>query len=98
MYTATHITRQTQILGALFGIACILAGMYVYFVNVTVHNVVARRTIEHDIALVATEVSQLESHYIDLKSSVTLDLAKSRGFAQADQERFVERAPLVSLR
>lgn len=98
MYTATHITRQTRIIGALFGVACILAGMYVYFVNVTVHNVVARREIERDMVAVATEVAVLESHYIDLKSNVTLVLAEERGFAQASKERFVSRASRVSLR
>lgn len=99
MYTAPHITRHKHILFGLLGAVCLLVGLYVYFVNVTVHNVVARRELEEQMVVIATTVSQLESEYITLKSEVTLDVAASRGFAQADVEQFVSRsAPRVTQR
>lgn len=93
MYTTIHITRFKQLIGALGIMACLLIALYVYFVNVTVHNVVARKHIEDSMVDMATEVSILESEYIAMKGSVTLDLAKERGFAQASREQFVHRQP-----
>ncbi len=67
--------------------------LYAYLVNKTVMNVVARENAENDISELSTTIGTLESQYMTLKNSVTLDLAYSRGFKDATPSQFISRGP-----
>ena len=64
---------------------------YVYLVNKTIMNVVAREKVESNISSLSTTIGTLEYKYITLKNSVTLDLAYSKGFKEATPSQFIAR-------
>ncbi len=70
----------------------ILASLYVYLVNKTVHNVVARQTTEVEISKLSTTLSELEFKYITAKAGVNMELASNLGFkAVSGDAQFVTR-------
>lgn len=70
----------------------ILASSYMYFVNKTVWNVVARQAAESQIVALNSDLSTTEFDYINSRASVTMELAETLGFKSADnQTLFVTR-------
>ncbi|MDD5068026.1 MAG: hypothetical protein PHS53_01065 [Candidatus Pacebacteria bacterium] len=67
---------------------------YVYFLNGTIRNVVERQKAETRIASIRGAVGELESRYIVLKDSITLDLASSLGFQTVQNPVFISRTAL----
>ncbi len=59
------------------------AFVYIYLVNSSIFNVVARKESEELISLTETEITGLVSRYMQLSNSITLDLATERGFVEA---------------
>lgn len=57
--------------------------MYVYLVNSSIFNVVARKEHEEMISLTETEITGLVSEYMALSEKITLELAYERGFVDA---------------
>ncbi|MES3005592.1 MAG: hypothetical protein V4664_01450 [Patescibacteria group bacterium] len=97
MKQATHalqiIERTSHILfwAMVTGIV-MLASVYIYLVNRTVWNVVARQTAESQIVALNSDLSASEFEYINTKSNVTMALAAEMGFKSADQKTlFVTR-------
>jgi hypothetical protein len=54
--------------------------LYVYLVNKTIMNVVAREQTQQTMSSLSTVIGGLEFKYMTLKNSVTLDLAHAKGF------------------
>jgi hypothetical protein len=85
-----------------FVFATLLVGTflcYVYLVNATIMNVVAREQIETNISDLSTTIGTLEYKYISLKNAVTIDLAHAKGFTDASPTSFLARkdaAPALS--
>lgn len=79
---------------ACIGIFC----AYMYFVSASIVHVVMRKEVDSQIALLGTEVSELESRYIEIQHSVSSDIATQKGFVIADKKIFIDRvsATLVS--
>jgi hypothetical protein len=74
-------------------------GFYVYLVNATIMNVVAREKVESTISELSTTIGDLEFKYISLKNNITLDLAREKGFTDASPTAFLARneaAPALS--
>lgn len=59
----------------------VLLGLYGYFVNGTIMNIVATKGMQSKIADLTSTVGDLEASYISAKSSLTLAYAESLGFA-----------------
>ena len=70
----------------LLGLIAVLLGAYVYLVNNSVFNIVARETALEKASNYATELAVLESRYIELSGNITLSLAYTLGFADASAE------------
>jgi len=64
---------------------------YVYLINQTILNIVARENIESDIVVLNSEISEMEFEYISQKNAVTLGYAYSLGFEDADNIKFASR-------
>jgi hypothetical protein len=64
---------------------------YVYLVNKTVMNVVARQQVERSISQLSSDLGTLEFKYIGLKNKVTLELAHAKGFQDATPITFLAR-------
>jgi hypothetical protein len=61
---------------------CLILG-YISLVGATVSNVVARQNAENESGALSQSVSELEFSYLSLKSEVTIDLARAKGFVDA---------------
>ena len=59
---------------------------YVYLINSSIFNVVARKEQEEMIAVTETEITALVSNYLALSENINLDLAYSLGFKDAPKE------------
>lgn len=86
------IERTAQILfWAQIAVVFVLASLYMYFVNKTVWNVVARQQTESSIVSLNSELSDMEFKYITAKSNITMDMAQRLGFQPAEHTIFVDR-------
>ena len=65
--------------------------LYVYFVNQTILNIVARENLEGDIVALNSEISEMEFEYISQKNAITLVYAYSLGFKDANNVKFASR-------
>ncbi len=72
--------RLVVILGALL---LVEAFMYVYFVNSSIFNVVARKETEEMVSVTETEITGLVARYMSLSDQVNLALAYEKGFVDA---------------
>ena len=57
---------------------------YIYLVNSVVFNLVARQKALNELATRQTAVISLETHYLSLAASITLDLAHQLSFNDAE--------------
>ena len=64
---------------------------YIFFINKTIANVVARGKAQAAIASLSSSMGELEFQYMTLKKSITLDLAYSKGFSDAVPSSFLAR-------
>ncbi|MDB5204127.1 MAG: hypothetical protein JWP09_155 [Candidatus Taylorbacteria bacterium] len=79
----TQFKYQKQI-WALGGILGVLVFTYVGLVGSTVYNTLERQRGEKQISQVTGQLSEMEFSYLGLKSKVNPELARSRGFIDAD--------------
>ena len=75
--------------------ACFLA--YVYFVNLTIANVVERRSMVSEIRVLSSDISEMEAEYLALSRVITPDVALSMGFHESSRVDFVTRATHTNL-
>jgi hypothetical protein len=66
---------------AALSLSCLV--VYVYAVNATVHNTVARESLKTEAQNLATHLSEMEFAAIGMKNGVSLDMAIARGFSEA---------------
>jgi hypothetical protein len=71
--------------------------LYVYGINATVRNTVARQNIEAEIANISTQLGEMEFAYIGLKNKISLSVAYERGFQSVESPTFISRTPSRSL-
>ncbi len=76
--------RQVQVLfWSMVGAIVVLAIVYMYLVNKTVWNVVAKQNIEKSMASISSDLSDREFQYINSVSGITMDTATKLGFVPA---------------
>ena len=67
--------------------------MYMYFLCVSVVNIVIRKSIDIESTEVATHIKTLESRYIDAQGKVTKEAAVLHGFSSATDKTYITRKP-----
>ncbi len=87
----TQISTQKNIFWTLIGTILLLAGFYIYSINATIHNVVVRQNLENEASQLTLSLSNEEFKYISMKNGVTLEMAHSLGFKDAETNTFVGR-------
>ena len=96
----TLYTRQ-RLFWRCSAIAVSLLASYLYLVNSTVFNLVAREQLLATLSQTGNQVVALESEYLALSGSVTMERARALGFHDAaDNTIFVELpavTPVVAL-
>jgi cell division protein FtsB len=69
----------------------LLFGLYGYFINATVMNVVQMRNVNSQKEQVQTAMSKLEYKYIALSTNLNMDYAKKLGFHSVEDPQFAVR-------
>lgn len=72
-------------------------GVYFYAINAAAHHIAVRENLESQVAEIGARLSSLEFAAIDLKNSVTLDVAHEHGFSEVKQPLYVTRGNSGSL-
>ena len=98
---AFDFDRQYFMFWALACAALALALAYVWFINVSVHNVVERKQLGDTVRAMSLELAPLEAEYISLAQEVTLSRAHELGFVDAASVTFAsagEHKNIVTVR
>ena len=72
----------------------IMLGLYLYFLSNTVYTTVLRQQAEKSIAFLEGSASTLESNYLNIKNTVTIELARARGFKDILSTQYISRKSL----
>lgn len=63
---------------------------YIYFVSVSIADVVMRKEVDSQISALGTNISKLESSYIEMQHSLSNDIATHQGFVAVDSKVFID--------
>jgi len=88
-----QLNREKTIFWSLVGILFLSVGLYIYFINATVRNVVFRQNLENKASALTLAIGGEEFQYISKKNAVTLSLAYSMGFKDATVKSFITSKP-----
>lgn len=64
---------------------------YGYLVRSTIANIVDRKDYDQQVSVLTTKLTTLETEYIQLKNSITMESAKGFGFQAARTTKFVAK-------
>ncbi len=88
---------EKQIFWAAFSVAVLLLVSYGILFNRTIMNAMATENMNSQISSLSSAVNSLEFKYLNLKNSISMDLALSRGFVAVKDNNFVQISPSESL-
>lgn len=80
--------RKKKIFWALFSTFVFFTVSYGFLLVSIMTNGVAKQNMDHEMISLGSEVNSLEFDYLNLKNSITMDLAKSRGFVAVASDKF----------
>ncbi len=86
-----QINREKTLFWTLVGILLLCAGFYMYCINTTVHNVVARQNLESEASQLTLSIGSQEFKYISKRNSITLAVAQSLGFREVSAKTFISK-------
>lgn len=72
-------------------ISLLSLGVYFYAINSTAHSIAMRQHLEREVADLSTELSSLEFAAIELRNSITIELAEQHGFKEVKKPLYVSR-------
>lgn len=95
--TLTFTFTPTLTLSLLLVTLVTLAGLYMYFLTMSVVHVVLRKEVNQERRLVESEIAELEARYIEAQHRVSEKIASLDTLAETNDKIFVERqgSPLV---
>jgi hypothetical protein len=99
MYKTQALSFDTRVrtFWTLAFLAVASLAIYVYGINATVRNTVARQNLEAEAANISTHLGEMEFAYIGLKNKVSLDVAYERGYQNVTSPTFISRVGSRSL-
>lgn len=62
-----------------------------YFIDATIHNVVARQNLENEATSLTLSIGSEEFQYISKRNAVTLELAYGKGFKDIAVKEYVSK-------
>lgn len=93
LYTATERSYQKPIFYTLLMVLAATVGAYLYFLNLTIVNVVAIEDGEKTIGMLNSRIGELEARYIVEKASISMELAHSLGFTDSTSVSYLALSP-----
>ncbi|KND47866.1 MAG: hypothetical protein AB201_03060 [Parcubacteria bacterium C7867-006] len=86
-----QLNNEKTIFWAVLGALFLCIGFYMYFINATVHNVVARQNLESEASNLTLKIGNQEFQYITSRNNVTMQLALSMGFKEVTAKTFISK-------
>lgn len=80
---------KKNIFWAVFALTFFSMSLYVYFITSTIRNVVYMEDMDVYSGELALEIGGKEFDFINLKNSVTLSLAQSKGFSEVKEKIYI---------
>lgn len=84
-----QLNTEKNIFWTLVGVLFFCAVFYMYSINVTIRNVVARESLENKVAELTLAIGNKEFQYISLRNTITLPLAYSLGFKDVKEKTYI---------
>ena len=88
-----QLNRERIIFWTLSTILLFSLGFYMYFIQTTIHNVVIRQNSESEISKMTLSLGTKEFEYISKSNAITLQLAYSFGFKEAQVKNYISQIP-----
>lgn len=85
------LNNEKTIFWSILGAILLCFGFYMYFINATIHNVVARQNLETEASSLTLAIGNQEFQYITSRNNVTLQLAYSLGFKDVSAKTFISK-------
>lgn len=86
-----QLNNEKTIFWTIVGALLLSVGFYIYFINATVHNVVARQNLENEASSLTLKIGNQEFQYITMRNNVTLATAHSMGFKDVSVKTFISK-------
>ena len=85
--------REKKIFWVLFSIFVFFIMSYGFLLNNTMMSAVSKQKMEKEMITLGSEVNSLEFQYLNVKNSITLELAQSKGFVVVSLDKFAVIKP-----
>jgi hypothetical protein len=86
-----QLNNEKTMFWSLIGLLVLSLGFYMYFINATVHNVVARQNLEAEASTLTLDIGNKEFQYITERNNVTLQVAYAMGFKDVTEKTFISK-------
>ena len=80
--------KEKRIFIVLFSTPVLLVLSYGFLLNSTMMNAVSKQRVEREMKTLSSEINSLEFQYLNIKNSITLETAESRGFVRVTSDKF----------
>jgi hypothetical protein len=88
---------RVKIFWMLVAVATVSIVLYIYAINATIRNTVARQNLQLAAADLSSEESSLEYAYINKKNEISIDVAYANGYKDISSPIYISRAKATSL-
>lgn len=85
--------REKKTFWILFSVFVFFIMSYGFLLNNTMIKTVSKQNMEKEIMSLSSEVNSLEFQYLNIKNSITLSLAQSKGFISVTSDKFATINP-----
>lgn len=84
---------EKQIFWTLFSMLILLLVSYGFFVNKAITNAISKESMQKAISSLNSDVNSVEFQYLNIKNSISLNLAFSKGFVAVANDNFALISP-----
>lgn len=84
-----QMNKEKTVFWTLIGVLFISLCFYMFFINATVRNVVARQNLEKEANSLTLSIGSKEFEYISKRNTVDLTLAYSMGFKDVEVKEYI---------
>ncbi len=89
IFTSIRTVDPRVCTSCLFLVLCGLLALYMYLVGMSVVHVVMNKEANQQIGMIKSDISELESAYIDAQHAVRAELALQDGFVNQEEKVFI---------
>lgn len=86
--------REKSLARSVFSVFVLLLVFYGFLLINTFSNAIKRQQIDKEVSVLNSTINSMEANYLEVKNSITMDLALSKGFIVARNQKFVSISPV----